>query len=202
MANAKPVIGLIGGIGSGKSAAAAALARRGGRIVAGDPAGHAALRQPEIRSHIAERWPKSIGNDGEIDRRTLGRIVFANPAQLKELESIVFPWIKLRLLEEIAAAQADPTVRFVVLDAAVMLEAGWTDACDKLIFVDAPRQVRVARVAGRGWTGDDLDRRERSQMTLEEKRALADVVLSNAGGLDELQHQADGILEKWGLLAQ
>src|SRR3954468_20553790 len=121
----KPVIGLVGGIGAGKSTAAAALARRGGRVVAGDPAGHAALREGAIRRQIAGRWPQAVGPDGEIDRKTLGRVVFADPTQLKELEAIVFPWIQDRLREEIAAARADPAARFVVLDAAVMLEAGW-----------------------------------------------------------------------------
>lgn len=198
----KPVIGVVGGIGSGKSTAAAALARRGGQVVAGDPAGHAALRQPGIRERIVKRWPDAVGVDGEIDRQVLGRTVFANPAQLRELEAIVFPWIQERLKEEIAAAKTNPRVNFVVLDAAVMLEAGWNGACDRLVFVDAPREVRAARVAGRGWTADDLDRRERSQLGLDEKRARADAVLVNAGGTDELQAAADELLAQWGLMPE
>jgi len=197
---AKPVIGVVGGIGSGKSTAAAALARRGGRVVAGDPAGHAALRQPAIRERIAARWPDAVGADGEIDRRILGRTVFADPAQLRELEALVFPWIKQRLREDIVVAKADPDVKFVVLDAAVMLEAGWDGACDRLVFVDAPREVRAARVASRGWTADDLDRRERSQMSLDEKRGRADAVLENASGPNELQAGADVLLARWGLM--
>jgi dephospho-CoA kinase len=198
----KPVLGIIGGIGSGKSAAAIVMAKYGGRVVAGDPAGHEALRQPAIKQRITDRWPTAVATDGEIDRKRLGRIVFADPIQLRELESMVFPWIKNRLREDISAAQADPEVRFVVLDAAVMLEAGWTDVCDKLIFVEAPRAIRIARVKSRGWTGDDLDRRERSQMTLEEKKALADAILDNASGLDALERNAQVLLEKWGLMNQ
>jgi dephospho-CoA kinase len=195
----KPVIGLVGGIGSGKSAAAAVMARRGGRVVAGDPAGHEALRQPAIRDRIARRWPAAVGLDGEIDRKTLGRIVFADPSHLRELEGIVFPWIKEQLRVQIDRARNDRSVRFVILDAAVMLEAGWNGVVDRLVFVDAPRDVRAARVAGRGWTADDLDRRERSQLGLAEKRARADAVLDNSGGPEELQRNVDELLAHLGL---
>ncbi|MFL5331079.1 MAG: dephospho-CoA kinase [Gemmataceae bacterium] len=198
----KPVIGLVGGIGAGKSAVAEVLAERGGRIVAGDPAGHAALLDPDVRARVASRWPEAISKDGAIDRKTLGRIVFADPVQLKELEAIVFPWIEDRLRREIAAAEADPSVRFVVLDAAIMLEAGWQRVCDKLVFVDVPRELRVARVALRGWTPEDLDRRERTQMALSEKQARADAVLTNTAGMYELQKNVDALLAHWGLAAQ
>ncbi len=195
----KPVIGIIGGIGSGKSAAAMALARHGGRAVAGDPAGHAALLDPVIRQRIAQRWPSAIGHDGNVDRKVLGRVVFADPAQLRELESFVFPWIKSRLQQEIDAAKADPAVRYVVLDAAVMLEAGWAGVCNKLVFVDASRELRIERVKARGWSADELDRRERSQMSLEEKRRRSDAVLSNQGDLSQLQRDADELLTRWGM---
>src|SRR5204863_99428 len=78
---------------------------------------------------------------------------FADPAELKALEAMVFPHIGRRAREEIERAQADPAVRFVVLDAAVMLEAGWAGACDRVVFVEAPREARVARLAARSrWT--------------------------------------------------
>jgi dephospho-CoA kinase len=198
----KPVIGLVGGIGAGKSAAAEAFAKRGGRIVAGDPAGHAALLDPEIRARVMSRWPAAMSRDGVIDRKTLGRIVFADPAQLEELEAIVFPWIEDRLRQEIAAAQAEPAVRFVVLDAAIMLEAGWQRVCDKVVFVDVPRAMRVKRVAERGWNPEDLDRREGTQMALADKQARADAVLTNTAGMDELQNNVDALLAQWGLAAQ
>lgn len=202
MSTRKPVIGLVGGIGAGKSAAAEAFAKRGGRIVAGDPAGHAALLDPEIRARVMSRWPAAMSRDGVIDRKTLGRIVFADPAQLEELEAIVFPWIEDRLRQEIAAAQAEPAVRFVVLDAAIMLEAGWQRVCDKVVFVDVPRAMRVKRVAERGWNPEDLDRREGTQMALADKQARADAVLTNTAGMDELQNNVDALLAQWGLAAQ
>jgi dephospho-CoA kinase len=195
----KPILGVIGGIASGKSTVAEALARHGGRVVSGDPVGHTALLDPQILERVKERWPQSIGPDGAVDRKVLGRIVFSDKRQLRELESLVFPWIKNHLRREIDQANADPAVCFVVLDAAVMLEAGWSNVCDKLIFVEAPHAARVSRTASRGWTTDDLDRRERSQIALEVKKTQANAVIQNEGDLVALDSQVSELLKKWGL---
>jgi dephospho-CoA kinase len=195
------VIGLVGGIGSGKSQVAALLARKGARVIAGDELAHAALRQPEVRSGVAARWgPELLDEHGEVRRRRLGAIVFAHPQERRALEEMVHPWIKERICEDVAAAQADPRVCLIVLDAAVMLEAGWDGVCDQLIFVDAPRDVRLQRVAGqRGWEERELEERERSQLPLTEKAARADHVLENATTLDNLERQVDALLHLWGL---
>src|SRR5207253_9155202 len=101
----KPVLGLIGGIGSGKSRVADALARRGGRVIAGDLLGHEALRQPQVRDQVVGRWGRGVLNDqGEIDRRKVGAIVFADNAELRALEALTFPYIERRIAEEIARA--------------------------------------------------------------------------------------------------
>jgi dephospho-CoA kinase len=197
----KLVIGLLGGIGSGKSQVAALLAHRGARVVAGDELAHAALRQPEIQSQVVARWgPDVVDERGEILRRKLGSIVFADHGERRALEAMVHPWIKRRIAEEVAAARADPAVRLIVLDAAVMLEAGWNDVCDRLVFVDAPREVRLRRVAGqRGWAAAELEERERSQLPLTEKAARADHVLENATTLEDLERQVNDLLHLWGL---
>ncbi len=193
-----PVIGLIGGIGSGKSQVAAALARRGGRVVAGDPLGHEALRQPEVQAEVVARWgPGVLDAAGAIDRRTLAAAVFADPAERQALEALVHPWIKRRLREEITKAQSDPGVRFVVLDAAVMLEAGWESACDLLVYVHAPREVRQRRVAGqRGWSAEEAAAREGAQWPLTAKATRADLALDNSGTLEQLGPQLDRLVER------
>src|SRR5688572_19081845 len=90
--NMKPILGVVGGIGSGKSFVAAELTRYGGRLIDADALGHEALRDDAIKKQVVARWGKDVlGADGEIQRRPLGRLVFANPAELKALEAMVFP---------------------------------------------------------------------------------------------------------------
>jgi dephospho-CoA kinase len=199
----KLVIGLLGGIGSGKTRVAEAFARRGARVINADRIGHDALRDPEIRRQIVERWrDRLLDETGEIVRPRLAQIVFADDGQRRALEAIVHPWIGRRLREVIAAAQAEPDSRFLVLDAAVMLEAGWNSACDKLVFVDTPRPQRLERAARqRGWTAAEVEARERAQLPLTAKAAMADHVLDNSGTLDDLERQVDDLLHKWGITA-
>jgi dephospho-CoA kinase len=192
----KPVLGLIGGIGSGKSFVAAELVRHGGAIVSGDQAGHEALRQPDIKAHVVERWGPGVLNDsGEIDRRKVGAIVFADPVERKALEEMVFPFIERRLREEIEKTRRDPAVRFVVLDAAIMLEAGWNKVCDRVVYVDSPRALRLRRLTEqRGWTEKELEKREQAQMPLDEKRRRADAVIDNSGPPGETARQVEQLL--------
>ncbi len=200
----KPVIGLIGGIGAGKSTAARCFKSRGGVVINADAIGHAALEQADIIREILGRWGDRVRKaDGSLDRRAIAQIVFANQEDRKALEEMVFPYIGERCKQEIATAQRDPTVPFVVLDAAVMLEAGWNEIADWIVYLDAPRELRLARVAARsGWTDRDLTAREIAQWTPEMKKAKADAVLINAAGAEELQLQVDRLLEGWHLLRQ
>jgi dephospho-CoA kinase len=198
---AKPVVGLIGGMGSGKSLVAEALAARGATIISGDRLGHQALRQPHLRAQVVERWGKGVlDRNGEVDRRRVAQIVFADPQQRQALEGLVFPWIQDRIGEEIAAAQADPKASLIVLDAAIMLEAGWSDVCDRLVFVDAPRELRLRRLAEqRGWSPSEVEAREAAQMPLPEKRRRADVILENSGSLEQVHKQVLDLLKQWGI---
>src|SRR5262249_59507450 len=113
------VIGGIGGIGSGKSQVARVFAEEAGaRIISGDVLGHEALRQPEIRDQVVRRWGASIlDGNGEVDRRKLGGIVFADATELTALEALVHPWIKRRIGEEVEAYRKDASVPLIVLDA-------------------------------------------------------------------------------------
>jgi dephospho-CoA kinase len=197
----KPVIGLVGGIGAGKSTAARCFAGRGGLVIDADALGHEALRQPEVASAVAGRWGEGVRKpDGSLDRRELGRVVFGNSDERRALEGMVFPWITARCGAAVANAMADPGVPFVVVDAAVLFEAGWHGNMDRIIYVDAPRDVRVARLAARsGWTEADLAAREAAQWPADEKKARADEILVNDAGPVELQKHVDRLLGKWGV---
>src|SRR5262245_31887176 len=179
----KKVIGLVGGIGSGKSLVASALERRGGRVVAADQFGHEALRRPEVRDRVFARWGPGLADAaGEVDRKKLAAVVFADPGERKALEAMVFPHIERRIEEEIGRARSDPAVRLVVLDAAVMLEAGWARVCDEVVYVHAPRAARLARLREkRGWTEDQVRAREAAQLPLTEKATRAHVAVDNSG---------------------
>jgi dephospho-CoA kinase len=197
----KLVVGLLGGIGSGKSHVAAAFARQGARVIAGDQLGQAALRDPDIRVRIVSRWGEEIlGSSGEIDRRQLAAIVFADPGERKALETITHPWIRQRIRAELEEARNDARVPFIVLDAAVMLEAGWNEVCDRLLFIDAPRALRLQRVARqRGWSEKEVDAREQAQLPLTEKAIRADHKLDNSTSLEHLNRQVNDLLHLWGL---
>lgn len=195
----KPVIGLVGGIGSGKSYVARCLQNYGGYVVEADRLGHEALRQPDIRAAVVQRWGQDmLDASGDIDRSRLAAIVFRDPQQRRALEALVHPYISQRMQEEIAQAQADPAVRFVVVDAALLLETGWHQLCDHVIFVDAPDELRLARTQqSRGWTAAEWQARESAQWPVAEKRRLADAVVENCGDTAQLCRQLETLLRAW-----
>lgn len=197
----KPVIGLLGGIGSGKSRVSAILGSLGGRVINADELGHQALRQPEVVRQVVQRWGTSLLNEqGQIVRRRLGALVFGNPGERRALEELVHPWIGEAIRKEVARARADPAARFVVLDAAVMLEAGWISVCDHLIYVDTPRELRLQRLSQqRDWTPEELNARESAQLPLTAKVARADHVLDNSGSLEQLDRQIRQLVRLWNL---
>ncbi len=195
----KPVIGLVGGMGSGKSRVASAFARHGGHIVAADMFGHEALAQPDVLPRIVQRWgDRVLDGKGAVDRKKLGAIVFASPVERANLELLVFPWIEKRIREVLETARSDPKTPFVVLDAAIMLEAGWNNTCDRIVYVHAPRPVRLERLqTQRGLSADDVGRREAVQAPLSIKASRADAAVDNSGPADETEKQVDAIVIRW-----
>lgn len=193
----KLLIGLVGGIGSGKSAVARAFATRGGMWISADKIAHEALEQPQITTAVKQNWgPDILLATGAVDRKKLGGIVFADPIERVKLEFLVFPWIETRIREAIAESDANAESRFTVLDAAIMLEVGWNNLCDRLVYIHTPREVRLQRLAqNRGWTPEELIRRERAQLPLAWKAARADAVVDNSGSLEETDAQVGRIVE-------
>ncbi len=189
-----PILGVAGGVGSGKSTVAGVLAELGCVVADSDDLARQSLRDPAIRETIVGWWGREVLDEsGEIDRAAVAGIVFSRPPELKRLESLVHPWIEQRRREIFDAAPSD--ARALVIDAPLLFEAGLDAECDAVIFVDADLSVRLARAAAsRGWTEDDLRKREVSQLPLDEKRARSDYVVSNNGDLKELTEQVRRIL--------
>src|SRR5262249_13141302 len=118
----------------------------------------------------------------------------------KALEQLVFPWIERRIQEEVAKAKQCPQVRLVVLDAAIMLEAGWDDVCDYLIHVHAPREVRLKRLAEQGgWTEKEVLARENAQLSLTEKASRASAGVDNSSTQEHLAAQVEDLLKQWNM---
>jgi dephospho-CoA kinase len=186
-----PIIGIVGGIGSGKSALADWLPQHLRVVVLdADAAGHAALRQAAVRSELRTAFGAEVfAPTGEVDRRQLAHRVFgdspAHHSARRHLEAIVHPVIRGALETQIAEARRSGECDLIVLDAAVMLESGWSELCDAIVFVDVPRAARVSRVlTTRGWSEAELDRREASQWPLDRKLAAADIVIDNSGSVE------------------
>ena len=195
-----PVLGLIGAIGAGKSTVARAFARRGGYPVDCDRLGHVAIAQPEVLAKLVERWGERILlADRTPNRKAIGGIVFAEVQERIFLERVAFPVIGELARQEIAAANGNPAMRFVVLDAATLLEANWGAFCDRIVYVDAAEELRRKRVFNRsGWNVAELARREEAQWSAEVKKARADAVIPNEGSEDDLRMVVDRLLQEWG----
>jgi len=155
-----PVIGILGGIAAGKTTVAKMLTELGATTISADEVAHRVLDKPAIRDRIAARWGREVlGESGHVDRDRLARVVFGNPEELAALEAITHPAIVAELRQRVAAARRSLETAAVVVDAPLLLEAELDGACDVLIFVDCPREVRLARAIARGWDAEELDRR-------------------------------------------
>jgi dephospho-CoA kinase len=196
-----PVIGVIGGIGAGKSLASAAFARLGAFVLDADSIGHVLLEQSPSRDRVLERFGEDIlepfgefGVRRSIDRRALGAIVFSRPEALRDLEAILHPAMRKTFEKAIGRECRKGVVPAIVLDAAILYEAGWDTLCDTVVFVDASPETRLARLeATRGWTLEGLAAREKVQGPLEEKRRQADQILSNDGTPEEFQAAVESL---------
>jgi dephospho-CoA kinase len=185
-------LGLVGGIASGKSVVANCFRDLGAVVLDADAAGHAVLREPDVIAALKARWGERIlDGAGQVSRRAVAKIVFAreSAAEREFLEKLTHPRIQMRLQQELAKAQAaDPTPRVVVLDAALLFEAGWEKLCDKVLFVDAPRDVRLERAVARGWSADQFAAREAAQMPVDEKRRRSDLLIRNVRTLEDIRN--------------
>lgn len=192
------IIGLLGGVASGKSVVAQELAQLGACILDADQAGHQVLQTPHVQEAIRNRWGQEVfGPDGQVDRARLAQRVFAHSAQAAQdrryLEEITHPEIG-QLLRSQAQTLAEIGCPAAVLDAPLLLEVGWDRWCDKLVFVDAPWEVRQARALARGWSVEQFAAREAAQWPVEQKRLRADIIIDNSGSLETTRIQ---VLRFW-----
>jgi dephospho-CoA kinase len=185
------VIGLAGGIGSGKSTVAGMLGRLGARVLDADAMVHELLREPGIIRKVVRRFGKDVlARGGAIDRMKLGRAAFASKKNIRDLEKILHPPVVRRMKEEIGRLRRRKGSHVVVIDAPLLFEAALDRICDDVALVEAPKSERLRRlVSSRGWTRSELEKREKRQKTLDFKREKADTVVRNCDDRSETRER-------------
>ncbi|MFL2870321.1 MAG: dephospho-CoA kinase [Pirellulaceae bacterium] len=194
------ILGVTGGIGSGKSAVSDLLVQRGAALFDADIAGHEVLSYEEAKAALTARWGAVVvGNDGNLCRSTIGEIVFSDPGELRFLESVSHPVIHRMLLQSITDARATRCLTALVIDAALLLEKTWNESCDLVVFVDCEEDMRWQRCESRNWSREQFLAREAAQLPVESKQERCDVVIDNTGSLEELSDQVNNF---WNVLEQ
>jgi dephospho-CoA kinase len=194
------VIGLTGGIASGKSTVANLLAQRDATVIAADELGHE-IYQPgkPAWQAILDEFGEGIATDGGvIDRRKLGALVFSDSRALDRLTSITWPLMKEEMRRRLGACR-EAGKATVILEAAVLLEAGWDDLVDVIWVVNTPPETAIQRLRERSKLSEDEARaRLAAQMSNAERAARADAVIDNSRSIEELVAQVDKLWESAG----
>ena len=195
---AKPVIGLAGGIGSGKSTVARLLADLGAAVISSDELNREELEPPGVKETLQAWWgSRSLTPEGRVNRAAVREIVAADPDARKRLEALLHPLIGKRRIELTNQYQNDPAVRAIVWDSPLLYEAGLASDCDAVVFVDADDGVRRERVLReRGWTAPQLERLEKTQKPLDFKRTSADYRVVNNSDRDALRPQVEDVFSR------
>jgi len=190
----KPIIGILGGIGSGKSAVASEFAKLGCKIIDADKIAHELLEQTDVIKKVKASFGQVILNSqGKIDRSKLAEIVFGDSVKLSMLNAIIHPLVFAEAEEFISKYNAQKQVKAIILDMPLLVEVGWDKKCDKLVFVDCKPDIRLKRAQKTGISGQ-LKIRENFQISLDKKKGISDNIIDNNSGFEALAEQVADIL--------
>ena len=194
-AEKKPIIGILGGICSGKSIVATQLGRLGCAVIDADKMAKELLNEPAIQTKIVESFGKEIlGAEGRIDRGKLAKIVFSKSSQLAALTTIIHPPVLEKVDTLIEKYTNKKAFKAIVLDIPLLAEVGWEKRCDKLIFVDCEHKIRLERAKNRGFSSEnELKIRENFQISLDKKQKMSHYIVYNNSDLSELALQVGRI---------
>lgn len=181
------MIGIVGGIGAGKSTVAARFADCGCAVISADEIAGEFLEAEHVRAQIRNQIGAGVfRGEGQVDRKKLADVVFNNGEKLARLNSIIHPPVLQRCEELISRYQADERYSGIVLDMPLLIEVGWQSRCDAVIFVRCDKKKRLARLKNEGFFGGKqvsnekyLDRREKFQISLDKKAAIANYIIDN-----------------------
>ena len=195
MNHAKPVIGLAGGIASGKSLVADILAELGAGVINADDLNHEVLQSDEVRSQVRKWWGQdTYDGAGLLDRRRLAEIVFSDPAKRKKLEGLTHPRVNELRDQRMNEMEANEGIDAIVLDIPLLFEVGQDALCDQVIFVEVDESARIRRASEqRGWNAAELRRRESLQTPLDIKRARSDHIVENKSDINTLRESVASV---------
>jgi len=196
-------VGLTGGIACGKSTVAAMMRELGCAVLEADKVAHQLMApgQPACEEIVRDFGERILGPDGTIDRRQLGEIVFRDPNQLQRLNQIVHRRVIQEQDRQLAEWAAGGAVRVAVVEAALLVEAGYHRKLDRLAVVWCLPEQQRERLSARGLTAEQIEQRIAAQMPLEEKRRLADDTIDCSGSLEHTRQQVEALVERWKQLA-
>jgi dephospho-CoA kinase len=192
----KPIIGITGGIGSGKSTVAAIFGEIGCQVISSDRQVEQVYRAPEVAAELRKWWGGEIvKTDGELNKRRIADIIFSDPSQRKRLEELLHPRVARLRDREMGRARGNPQIKAIVWDTPLLFETGLREKCDAVVFVESPLSQRLERVLrDRGWDEAELRRRENSQWPLDKKREISDYTIDNTADPDYVRGQVREVL--------
>ncbi len=190
----KPVIGILGGIASGKSTVAAEFAKLGCKVIDADDIVQELLETEAVKEKIAACFGRDIlDSTGKINHKELAGVVFDDVDKLSSLNEIIHPFVLRRSQKLIDRYSRQDQVKAIVLDMPLLVEVGWAKRCDRLIFVDCKQELRAARAQKKGFDKNQLKIRENFQISLDNKVGRADNTVINNSGFSALVRQVAGI---------
>jgi len=187
----RPIIGIIGGICSGKSSVAQEFGRHGCKVIDADEIGHQLLFRPAVKKEVLAKFGDGIlDTNNSINRRRLAETAFADAEKLAALNNIIHPHILKAARRLIKKYSRQSSTEAIVLDMPLLVEVGWHKYCDNVLFVECDRQIRKKRMKTTGITNKKyLSLRENFQIPLDTKQKLADTVIYNNSDFPALTRQ-------------
>jgi len=194
----KPVIGIAGGIGSGKSFVARLFGELNCAVIDSDAQVRSAYSDPAVQRTLREWWGEGVFlSDGKVSRSEIAKRVFNDPQERKRLEGLIHPLVNEARQREMGILAHDPGTVAFVWDTPLLFEAGLSGECDAIVFVEAPFDLRLRRVAQtRGWDEAELLRRENLQWPLDRKRKISEYAIENSADVGEARSQVRAVLSR------